>query len=193
MLRFWNKCLSINWLRFTRSLHRDIGYLIIGCTFVFAISGIALNHIRDFNINYEVETHVRKIPLDLNLSDSEISATLLGEYASKLTVKASYWESPSHYKLFLDGGHTLSYDAQSAMATMETLAARPVLPHLNRLHLNEGNPYWVIFSDLYAMCLLVLASTALFMVKGANAAFSKRKIGLVLAGIAIPLWFIFLT
>jgi hypothetical protein len=44
----------INWFKLNRALHRDIGYFCIGMTLVFAISGIALNHINDWNSNYSV-------------------------------------------------------------------------------------------------------------------------------------------
>ena len=35
--------------RYLRPLHRDFGYLIVGLTFVYAISGLAVNHIDDWN------------------------------------------------------------------------------------------------------------------------------------------------
>ena len=41
-----------NLRRWLRSLHRDAGYLIVGLTFVYAISGLAVNHIDDWNANY---------------------------------------------------------------------------------------------------------------------------------------------
>ena len=38
-----------------RIIHRDFGYLFFGATLIYSISGIALNHIGDWNPNYSVE------------------------------------------------------------------------------------------------------------------------------------------
>ena len=46
------------WLRI---LHRDLGYLVAGLTIVYAISGIAVNHVQDWNPNISVERSVENI------------------------------------------------------------------------------------------------------------------------------------
>ena len=42
--------------KWSRILHRDIGYFFIGTTIIYGLSGIALNHMNDWNPNYKVET-----------------------------------------------------------------------------------------------------------------------------------------
>ncbi len=37
----------VRWRPTLRALHRDIGYLAVGLTFVYAASGLAVNHIED--------------------------------------------------------------------------------------------------------------------------------------------------
>ena len=44
-----------NLRKWSRILHRDIGFFFIGTTLIYAISGIALNHLSDWNPNYSVE------------------------------------------------------------------------------------------------------------------------------------------
>lgn len=44
----------MSWRRFLVVLHRDIGYLCAGLTVIYAISGIAVNHIEEWNPNYDV-------------------------------------------------------------------------------------------------------------------------------------------
>ena len=45
----------MKWLRrWSRILHRDIGYFFIGASLIYGISGIALNHLNDWNPNYSV-------------------------------------------------------------------------------------------------------------------------------------------
>ena len=41
--------------KWSRILHRDIGYFFIGTTLIYGLSGIALNHMNDWNPNYKVE------------------------------------------------------------------------------------------------------------------------------------------
>lgn len=182
---------SINWFKLNRQLHRDIGYLSIGLTVVFAVSGLALNHIRDFNPNYAVTRIEQPFNVDLTQSDEQINQALLASFDIDDKVKASYWESKKVYKLFFDGGHTLTLYAVADKAIYEAIEARPILPQFNRLHLNEARQGWVIFSDIYAVFLLYLALSALFMVKGKKGAFSLQKGWLVVLGAAIPVIFIF--
>ena len=46
--------MRIRWRYWNRVLHRDIGYLCVGMTLIYALSGIALNHIDDWNPSYTV-------------------------------------------------------------------------------------------------------------------------------------------
>src|SRR5689334_23431884 len=40
------------WRAWLRAVHRDIGYLAVGFTVIYALSGIAMNHVDDWNYNY---------------------------------------------------------------------------------------------------------------------------------------------
>lgn len=181
---------SINWFKLNRQLHRDIGYFSIGLTVVFAISGIALNHIRDFNPNYTVERIEQHVDISLDKTDEEINQLLLASFGLAEGVKASYWESPSTYKLFFEQGSSLTFKTKANYAVYEQITARPILPQFNRLHLNEAKRGWVVFSDIYAAFLLYLAISALFMVRGKYGAFGKRRGWLVATGAAIPIIYI---
>ncbi len=37
-----------------RWLHRDFGYFVVGITFIYTISGIAMNHRQDWNPHYSM-------------------------------------------------------------------------------------------------------------------------------------------
>jgi len=41
--------------------HRDIGYFFAGLTALYAISGVAVNHIDDWNPNYVIRREVVKV------------------------------------------------------------------------------------------------------------------------------------
>ena len=44
--------MRINWRKWNRVLHRDLGYLFFGMSVIYALSGIALNHVNDWNPSY---------------------------------------------------------------------------------------------------------------------------------------------
>ena len=46
---------KFKWRRWNNILHRDIGYLAVGLTVVYAISGVAVNHRADWNPSYTFE------------------------------------------------------------------------------------------------------------------------------------------
>ena len=52
----------MNWRKWNNILHRDIGYLCVGLTIIFAVSGIAVNHVENWNPNYKIE----KIDFNIN-------------------------------------------------------------------------------------------------------------------------------
>ena len=45
----------MKWRKLFRTLHRDIGYVAAALTIAYAISGVAVNHIEDWNPNYTFE------------------------------------------------------------------------------------------------------------------------------------------
>ena len=67
----------MKWRRFIRILHRDIGYVVAALTIIYSVSGIAVNHINDWNPNYIVEHDSSKI---IPLNDSLYSAEFAREY-----------------------------------------------------------------------------------------------------------------
>lgn len=183
---------GINWFRLNRELHRDIGYFCIGLTLVFAISGIALNHLRHWNPNYIVDRQEQQVTLDNSLSDEALNQALLAQFDIAEDIRATYWESPQIYKVFFEEGGTLTLSFAAQKAVFEHIRPRHVFKQFNRLHLNEAQNGWIAFSDLYAAFLIFLSLSALFMVKGKYSPWRLRRGWLVLAGGIVPAVYIFL-
>src|SRR5256885_9515808 len=60
------------WRAWLRAIHRDIGYLAVGFTVIYALSGIAMNHIDDWDPNFHATELTRKIaPIPDGISDAE--------------------------------------------------------------------------------------------------------------------------
>src|SRR5689334_11050874 len=58
----WN-VVKKRWRAWLRAVHRDFGYLAIGFTVIYAVSGIAQNHIEDWgDVSYQASERTIKIP-----------------------------------------------------------------------------------------------------------------------------------
>ncbi len=53
-----------------RSLHRDAGYLAVGLTLVYALSGLAVNHIKDWDPNFQQYERTHALPAELLRTDT---------------------------------------------------------------------------------------------------------------------------
>ena len=60
------------WRAWLRAIHRDLGYLAVGFTVIYALSGIAMNHIDDWDPNFHASEVTRKItPIPDELGDAD--------------------------------------------------------------------------------------------------------------------------
>lgn len=72
----------MNWRKWNNILHRDIGYLTVGLTIVYAISGISVNHIEHWNPNYEIE----EVKFDIGSLNSPGEEDMVKEVLQKLNI-----------------------------------------------------------------------------------------------------------
>lgn len=93
-------------------------------------------------------------------------------------------------KVFIKGGSSLTVNTETGEAYYESVKKRPILSSLNRLHYNP-NRNWTIFSDIFAVSLIVITLTGLVMLKGRKGFWGRGGIEFA-AGILIPLAFILL-
>jgi len=177
--------------KWSRILHRDIGYFFIGTTIIYGLSGIALNHINDWNPNYtvEVERFKTEISLTKNTSLENNIIQLLAEIAPSETYKKYYYPQDNIIKIFLKGGSSIEVNTNTGKGRAEYLKKRLVFYEVNYLHYNPNN-WWMWFSDIFAGALIFLAITSLFIVKGKKGISGRGGIYTAL-GILIPLLFLF--
>ena len=181
---------KFSWFKLNRTLHRDIGYFCIGMTLIFSISGIAVNHIDDWNPNYKVtQTTVLLDGIADKINSTSLDDYLIEKLAISLPTRTRFWESPNRYKLFLTNETNISVDFKSQLVTVESISSRPFFKLVNQMHLNELSKKWTYFSDFFAAMLIFLSMSALFMIKGKHAVTGKRGL-IVLAGFICPLLFI---
>lgn len=177
--------------KLNRVTHRDLGYLFFAMSVIYGLSGISLNHIKDWNPNYIVQNEIvtSNLTEEIGLSKENI-LLFLESIGEKNNYKKHYYPSSNNLKIFIKNGSAL-VNIQTGQAHIEKLTRRPVFYEFNWLHYNHAKHFYTWFADIYAVALIILAFTGLFMVKGKNG-ITRRGALLSLIGIALPLIFYFM-
>lgn len=176
--------------KWIRILHRDIGYIFFGMCIIYGLSGIALNHIDDWNPNYTINHKsfvLNNIP-EKNRIDKGSILSLISQLSLDVTYRSHYFSQPDILKVFLKEG-SLTIDLTSGETLLEQIKKRPVFREVNFLHYNKPKKLWTWFSDLFAVSLIFLSTTGLFMIQGKKG-ITGRGAWLAILGIIIPLIFL---
>ncbi len=178
----------MKWRKWNNILHRDIGYLAVGLTLVFAISGIAVNHVADWNPNYSITREtVRMTPVQT--TDREyLVKTVLQALDIREQPKSSFRPDRQTLQIFLEN-QTVEINTLSGVGFVERVTERPLLHDFNFLHLNHAKKWWTWFSDLYALALIFLSVSGLFVLKGKKGLAGRGK-WLTGIGFLIPVFFL---
>ena len=164
--------------------HRDVGYFFAGLTVLYAISGIAVNHINDWNPNYVIRREAVEIGVMPFGSADELGAVVLDRMGITERPRSVVRMSPEQIKVFLNQ-RTLTVSMPDGRVIDEHARRRYAFFEVNYLHLNHGKGFWTWFADLYAVGLLVLACTGIFIITGKKGMGGRGR-WLLIAGIAIP-------
>ena len=178
----------MKWRRFNHVLHRDIGYLCIGMTLIYAVSGIVVNHIsHTFNPSYTIEKEQARVEgLGKNLNpDMDYIESVLQALGEDGAFKNAAFTSPGNLRIFVEG-NTIDLEMATGKVQMEKVKRRPGLYEVNYLHLNKGKGVWTWFADLYGVALVFLAVTGLLMIRGKT---RNRALLLTAGGFVLPLFY----
>jgi len=179
----------MKWRRWNYVLHRDIGFLCIGLTLAYAISGVAVNHISQWNPSYRVERVETNIGQVVgNPTDAGTIRTILARLDERGKLESSYRPDPNRLQLFVEG-RSIMVELASGHVVHDRAIPRPVLREMNFLHLNHPKKAWTWAADLYAVALAFLAISGLFMIRKKTL---RRGLVLTGAGIAFPLFFLWI-
>ncbi len=173
-----------------RALHRDFGYFVVGLTVVYALSGLAVNHIADWDPNFHnFEKHVLLKSADESSTES-LSASVLKELAITETPKDVFRASDTELDVTLEHASLhLKKKGAAWEAVYEGQDPRFLLRVSNWLHLNRGKKSWTYVADAYAIILLFLAGSGLAMIKGPKG-FVWRGLIVASLGAAVPIGYV---
>jgi hypothetical protein len=181
----------MKWRKLIIATHRDVGYFFAGLTVLYAISGIAVNHIDDWNPNYVIRTE----RIELGELPPGDNAALTGVVLSRMGISEAPESvvrmAPDELRIFLHQ-RTLTVTVPTGEVSDEHARRRIAFFELNYLHLNHGKGFWTWFADLYAVGLVVLACTGIFIISGKKGLGGRGR-WLLLAGLSIPLVYLVLV
>jgi hypothetical protein len=172
--------------KFNRATHRDLGYLFVGMIIIYSLSGIAINHLDDWDPNYVINNYTVTVenlpPIDeFTKADAK---KLLDEWNIDGRYRKFYRKGDDMIKIFFKGGTAVVIVSQQ-QAHIETIKRRPVFHAVNWMHYNP-NRAWMWFSDIFAVALIILAISGMFILRGKNGLKWRGTI-LISIGIIIPL------
>jgi hypothetical protein len=180
----------IQWRALLRAVHRDVGYTAVGLTFVYAVSGLAVNHVAAWDPNFVNTTSVHELGGPVPDDDDAAKAMVLVKLGIEGAPREVYREGDELEILFEH--RTLHVTAATGHVVDEEQKPRFFVRAANWLHLNRGKKAWTWFADSYAVGLLFLATSGLFMIAGKKGLFG-RGMFFVAAGIAIPVVYLALV
>jgi len=175
----------IRWRKWLRALHRDFGYIAVGLTFIYALSGLAVNHIADWDPNFENFERDLTVTTPLPADDQE-AARVVQEQAGVVGEPLDIYPVTDDLLEITFDDRTLHVTRSTGQVFEEGQEPRLFIRAANWLHLNRGKKAWTWFADGYAVVLLFLATSGIFMLPGRKGLLGRGAV-LVGLGIAIPL------
>ncbi|MBM3404456.1 MAG: hypothetical protein FJY10_06155 [Bacteroidetes bacterium] len=173
--------------RWNNAVHRDLGYFFFGMTIIYALSGIILNHFKsgdfkhpDYSFSQKIFTAQLPPP---GLSEKDYVLSVLSQVGERENYK-SHVSGKGYLNVFIHYG-SVYIDLNTREAELQKKTPRYVLKEFNLLHYNSIRKLFTWYSDLYAVSLILLAITGLFILRGKNGILG-RGAWLTAAGIIIP-------
>lgn len=173
------------WLR---ALHRDAGYFVIGLTVIYALSGLAVNHIKDWDPSFAQIQRTHRVALPIPHSDADARDYVLSKLGISEVPREVYRASASELEIVFDE-RTLHVNATDGKVVEEGQEPRFFLRLANWLHLNRGKRAWTYVADSYAVLLLFLAASGLFMIPGKKG-WKGRGAVIALVGVIVPVLYV---
>lgn len=175
------------WRAWLRAVHRDFGYLAIGFTIIYAVSGIAQNHIEDWgDVSYKATERTLTIAAMADGVPDIVAVKTVAD-AVKLGVPTAHTRAGD--EIHLEYGDGTKVTAIGTSVTIQTRSRRAFIGLANWLHTAKHKKAWKYVSDTFAVLLLYLAFSGIFMIKG-RLGLKWRGLTLIPIGFAVPILYV---
>jgi len=182
------------WRAWLRAFHRDAGYLVVGFTFIYALSGIAVNHVADFtdgDPSFKNHNQTHELGGPVAGSDEQVKSTVLTKLGISETPREIFRRSDEEIEISFER-RALHVNTKTGQVVDEGQKPRFFLRVANWLHLNRGKKAWTYFADAYAAILLFLATSGMFMLAGKKGMLGRGAV-FVAVGVLVPIAYVVLA
>lgn len=165
--------------------HRDLGYFFSSLILIYCLSGIALNHVDDWNPDFILSKQtvkLNKVYKASEINDTQINS--FGKIVGEEQFKVYDFPTKDQVKIYYNNASLHVYLAKQE-AVYEQVSKRPVFYQSNVIHRNSLKG-WKWASDIFAFLLIVINVTGLFILKGKHGITGRGK-WLIAAGTIPPL------
>lgn len=179
------------WRPWLRAIHRDFGYFGVGLTLVYALSGLAVNHIADWDPSFRQVSSTQQLAAPLPAEPDVASTRVLSALKISEAPREVYAAGDDAVDIVFDR-RTLHVTPSTGKVVEEGQSPRWFLRAANWLHLNRGKKAWTYVADTYAVILLYLAISGLFMLPGRKGLLGRGAV-IALLGAAVPVGYVVLS
>jgi hypothetical protein len=172
-----------------RNLHRDLGFFYVGLIIAFSISGLFLNHRQVWHpLNYEYVSEA--VQIHDNLENIIIDETTIAEISEQLNIndKIRRFGVDGEMVWVAYENSDLEFNLTTGEGSLKKFMLTPILGQMTKLHIDTSK-YWIYYSDIFAISMLIIALIALIFPKGKHS-FKKYGWKLALTGLLFPLIFL---
>lgn len=187
-----------------RSLHRDLGYFVIGLTLIYTITGIVLSGrgLGWFKVEFKDSLVIEK-NISKDRFNDEFKKIVLQGKVKEIFDESSYANVKKHLKLKLikkedevlhfNAWRTLNikYEQTSGNLDVRYKGYPVALEVFVHAHKAKHDSAWFYLAIIYSVILSFLAISSFWMVKGKNG-FKRRGIYFMLAGFAVVAVFLYI-
>lgn len=181
----------LQWRPWLRAAHRDFGYFGVGLTLVYALSGLAVNHIADWDPSFRQISSTQQLPAPLPADADAVGKSVLQSLKISEAPREVYAAGDDAVDIVFDQ-RTLHVTPSTGKVVEEGQSPRWFLRAANWLHLNRGKKAWTYVADTYAVILLYLAISGLFMLPGRKGLLGRGAV-IALLGAAVPVGYVVLS
>jgi hypothetical protein len=175
----WTKLRRLN-----VAAHRDLGYFFSALIIVYCISGLALNHVNEWNPDFMISKDTLQINKVYNSSSvNNALINSLGRLVGEEKYKVYDAPTKGQVKVYYDNA-SLHVNFDTHTGIYEKVARRPLFYQVNVLHRNSLKG-WRWASDVFAVMLITICITGLFVMKGKYGITGRGK-WLIAAGLLPP-------
>lgn len=170
--------------RWNLSWHRDLGYFFSTLIIIYCLSGIALNHVNDWDPDFIIYKSTVQFPRTYTKSTVNDEVVIsFGKAVHEDHFKVYDFPTDNQVKVYYDNA-TLHINLETGTGHYEKIAKRHFFYEANVLHRNSLQG-WKWVSDIFALMLIIISITGIFILKGKYGV-KRRGVWIMAAGFVLP-------